>query len=74
MKGLLSLLITSCMNERSEINPFGDISVFDDRFSKNAIITSPRPLPFGPESKSVLVWSGNDSMCFCWILLSRFNG
>lgn len=55
MNGLLSLLMTSWMNDSNDINPLGDISVLEERLSRNAIMMSPRPLPLGPDNRSVLV-------------------
>ena len=44
MKGLLSLLMASCTNERREIRPLGDMSDFELRFKTKVMIPSPSPL------------------------------
>ena len=43
MKGLHSLLMASCTNERREIKPFGDTSLFELRLVRNDVIVSERP-------------------------------
>ena len=43
MKGLHSLLIASCTNDRREMKPLGLTSLFELKFVKKAVIVSERP-------------------------------
>ena len=75
MNCLFSLLMASWMNERREMNPFGETSVLLFRLVRKAMMVSDRPelfwrLRISPLPREFLLsW-----MFFCWILLIRFRG